>query len=107
LRKEDALVENRRHKRSPVDIAVEFWERGLARPRVGRAKDLSQGGMLIETSDPLAFSTEVVIRLPFAQRSGPTELSGVVRWNHAGCMGVQFGLLGARETNVIAELTKG
>jgi hypothetical protein len=101
------LVENRRHKRSPVDIAVEFWERGSARPRVGRAKDLSQGGMLVETSEPLAFSTEIVIRLPFAQRAGPTELTGVVRWNHEGCMGVQFGLLRARETNVIAELTKG
>jgi PilZ domain len=103
------LADNRRHKRTPVDIAVEFWERESARPRVGRAKDLSQGGMLIETSSPLAFSADIVIRLPLlpAQRGGPTELSGVVRWNHEGCMGVQFGLLGARETNVIAELTKG
>jgi type IV pilus assembly protein PilZ len=101
------VVENRRYKRSLVDLAVEFWEQGSTRPRLGRAKDLSQGGVLIETSSPLAFGSEVVIRVPFAQRGTPMELSGVVRWNQAGGMGVQFGLLGARETNMIAELTKG
>lgn len=100
------MVENRRYKRAPVDIAVEFWERGSAEPRVGRAKDLSQGGMLIETRSPLAFSTEIVVRVPFAQRDTPTDLTGVVRWNQATGMGVQFGLLGARETHAIAELTK-
>jgi hypothetical protein len=100
------LVENRRHKRAPVDIAVEFWQRGSAERRIGRAKDLSQGGMLIETSNPLAFSTEIVVRVPFGRRDTPTELTGVVRWNHAAGMGVQFGLLGARETHAIAELTK-
>jgi len=101
------VVENRRFRRSPVDIPVEFWERGSSDRRVGRAKDLSQGGMLIETASPHAFSTEIVIRLPSAQRGGATELGAIVRWNHSSGMGVQFGLLGARETHAIAELTKG
>lgn len=100
------MVENRRHKRSLVDFTVEFSARGSTELRAGRAKDLSQGGMLIESLQPLAFGVEIVIRVPFATRGAPIELSGVVRWNHPGGMGVQFGLLGARETNAIAELTK-
>ncbi len=100
------MVENRRFTRCPVDIPVEFWERGSTEPRAGRAKDLSQGGMLIETTHPLAFSTEVVVRVPFAQRGGTIELGAVVRWNHSGGMGLQFGLLGARETHAIGEMTR-
>ena len=100
------MVDNRRFNRFPVDLPVEFWEQGSAERRIGRARDLSQGGMLVETTTPLPFSTEVVIQLPFGKRDGTVELGAVVRWTHPGGMGVQFGLLGARETHAIAELTK-
>jgi hypothetical protein len=36
----------------------------------------------------------------------PFALPGVVRWNRDGGMGVQFGLIGARETHAITELTR-
>jgi hypothetical protein len=47
-----------------------------------------------------------VVRVPFAQRGGVIELDAVVRWNHSGGMGLQFGLLGARETHAIGEMTR-
>ena len=34
----------------------------------------------------------------------PSALPGIVRWVKPGSMGIQFGLLGARETYAITEL---
>jgi type IV pilus assembly protein PilZ len=100
------LVENRRHKRTSVDISVEFWARGSADKRPGRATDLSQGGVFVETDRPFGFSAEILVSIPVGTRGARAELAGVVRWMRNGGMGVQFGLLGARETNAIAELMK-
>ena len=41
-----------------------------------------------------------------ADRGGLDQIPGVVRWTRPDGMGVQFGLLGARETHAITELTK-
>ena len=43
----------------------------------------------------------------FANRSYfLVDREGVVRWAHGGRIGVQFGLLGARETHVITEISR-
>ena len=39
-------------------------------------------------------------------QKAPFALPGVVRWNRDDGMGVQFGLIGARETHAITELTR-
>jgi len=41
-------------------------------------------------------------RLPGAL--APVALDAVVRWTRPGSMGLQFGLLGVRETHLIAQL---
>jgi hypothetical protein len=45
-----------------------------------------------------------VVALP--GEATPLRLSGTVRWSHGDGFGVQFGLLGARETFAITQLTK-
>jgi type IV pilus assembly protein PilZ len=64
--------------------------------------------MYVLTATPPAFGTEIVVHVTLPPQKAPLALPGVVRWVRAGQgMGVQFGLLGARETHAITELTRG
>lgn len=84
-----------------IDVACEIKDRAAVN---GRAKDVSLGGMFIESEEALPFNTQVTI---VAKLGGhDLRLTGVVRWSKPGGFGVQFGLLGARETHVIAQLMK-
>jgi type IV pilus assembly protein PilZ len=99
-------VDLRRFQRTPIDEDVTFAPAGAdaAKGAHGRARDISLGGMFIETKAPLPFGANlsVVIRL-----SGETlVLPAVSRWARDSGMGVQFGLLGARETHLITELSR-
>ncbi len=97
------MQEKRVHPRVEVDIDV-VCERKDGPAISGIAKDISLGGMFVESSEELPFGTQLTIvgQLP----DGAVRLSSVVRWNKPGGFGVQFGLLGARETHVIAKLLK-
>jgi hypothetical protein len=82
----------------PFDGPVEFNVKGSHERIAGRCKDVSLGGMYVQTSRPLPFGVELVMHV---------ALPGVVRWTRPGQgMGVQFGLIGARETHAITELTR-
>ena len=100
------MVELRRHSRAALDVPVEFVGKGAAERFAGRATDISLGGMFIETDRPLPFSAEVIVHVTLPSQKAPCALPGVVRWNRNGGMGVQFGLIGARETHAITELTR-
>ncbi len=102
-------MEKRRHARATIDLPVLFAAKGAESYGSGIGKDISIGGMFIETGEPAAFGAEVVVRVRFRTPSGSEQdfdLPGVVRWVRSGGMGVQFGLLGALETHAITELTK-
>jgi type IV pilus assembly protein PilZ len=108
------VQELRRHNRAPLDTPVEFVKKGSSERISGRAKDISLGGMFIETATPLPFSSELVVHITLPSPAGSAgaaskaalSLPGVVRWTRDGGMGVQFGLVGARETHTITELTR-
>jgi hypothetical protein len=100
------VLELRRHNRAPLDASVEFVGKGSSERIAGRAKDISLGGMFIETLHPLPFSSELVVHVLLPSQKAPFALPGVVRWTRDGGMGVQFGLIGARETHAITELTR-
>jgi type IV pilus assembly protein PilZ len=100
------VVELRLYQRTSIDIAVEFGAKGSGQRRSGRAGDLSLGGMYVQTNDPLAFGVELVVHVLLPGQKAPFALPAIVRWTRPGQgMGVQFGLLGARETYAITELT--
>jgi hypothetical protein len=99
--------ELRHHPRVPLDAALEFLTKGSTDRLAGRCRDISLGGMFIQTPTPPAFGTDLVVYLALPGRAGPLALPCVVRWTRAKLgVGVQFGLLGARETHTITQLTR-
>lgn len=52
------------------------------------ARDISQGGVKVETGRRLQIGSDVVVTLP-----GMSPQAGVVRWNHDGCYGITFNRL--------------
>ncbi len=83
-----------------------FSRKGEERQISGTASDISLGGMFIETSEPAAFGAEVVIQVRVPGQPSTFSLPAVVRWVRPGGMGVQFRMLGARETHTITELVR-
>lgn len=67
-------------------------------------QDISLGGACIASEVMPLYGTEIelLIQIPGAQHV--SRLPGTVRWATRGRFGVQFGLLGARETHLIASL---
>jgi uncharacterized protein (TIGR02266 family) len=102
------VAELRRYRRAPIDVVVQFATKGSTEHRrvTGHAKDISLGGMFVQTAEPLPFGTELVVHVKLPTQSRPFELPGLVRWTRSDGMGIQFGLIGARETHAITELTK-
>jgi hypothetical protein len=101
------VSEQRRHQRAPIDVALEFVAKGGTERLPGRARDISLGGMFIETAaKSLPFASELVVHVTLPGQRALFVLPGVVRWSDKDGMGVQFGLIGARETHAITELTR-
>ncbi|MBX3229587.1 MAG: PilZ domain-containing protein [Labilithrix sp.] len=102
-------MEKRRHARASIDLPVLFAIKGANGHGQGIGKDISIGGMFIETDETATFGADVVVRVRLRTPTGGEQdfdLPGVVRWVKNGGMGVQFGLLGALETHAITELSK-
>jgi type IV pilus assembly protein PilZ len=70
-----------------------------------KVRSLSVGGLFLETMrcPPFGSPIEVDLLLP---EDESLHLSAVVRWTADTGFGVQFGLLGARETQVLADLVQ-
>jgi type IV pilus assembly protein PilZ len=99
-------AEQRRSHRVPIEVPVEFTSRDSWEKVPGVSKDISLGGMFIETAFPAAFGVAVFVGFTLPGHRKPMLVSGIVRWTSAGGMGVQFGSLGARETHAITELER-
>lgn len=72
----------------------------------GRARDVSLGGVFVETGSPLPFGTEVIVRLLMPGHKEELAMPAVVRWTGSDGMGLQWRLLGARETHAITEVVR-
>jgi type IV pilus assembly protein PilZ len=98
------VQEKRRHPRVTVSLKVRCEIKG--QPSLeGIVVDLSVGGVFIDAPSAPAFGTEIVIVGDFPGAPG-LELPAVVRWTKPGGFGVQFGLLGARETHMLTTLVQ-
>ncbi len=98
--------EKRRTDRVPIDLPVHFASKGSLDKVPGVSRDISLGGMFIETAFAAPFGAAILVGLTLPGQQAPVLLSGTVRWTSASGMGVQFGLLGARETYAITELER-
>ena len=100
-----AARDMRLYPRVAVAIAVSCERQG-APPVQGTTRDIGIGGAFVESTEPLLFGTEVVIVARLANGGAFLRLPAIVRWTKPNGFGVQFGLLGARETHALAELSK-
>jgi Tfp pilus assembly protein PilZ len=100
------VSEQRRFARALLDLPLVFRQKDHDVQASGIGRDISVGGMFIETENPAPFGSEVVVVTPLPGERGEFSLPGVVRWTKPEGMGVQFGLLGARETHLITEITR-
>ena len=93
--------ERRRQTRTPVNVPARYvTSEGLVRCRLA---NLSLGGALIQTAEPLAFGTKIELTIELPDEQGTVAVQATVRWNHNDSMGVQFGVMGAQETYRITE----
>lgn len=98
------MTEQRKHHRVPVGFKVTCIL-DEATQFEGMARDLSVGGLFVESDRKMLFGTSItIVATTLAARE--LRLPSVVRWAEPGGFGVQFGLLGAYVTHVIVDLVK-
>jgi type IV pilus assembly protein PilZ len=74
-------------------------------PRVNAVcHDISLGGMFIETDQPGRFGQAVRVLLTLPGLKSEAVVQATVRWTKPTGMGVQFGVMGARETHALTQL---
>jgi hypothetical protein len=97
------MREKRQHLRLSISIPV-VCNAASGEMLEGVLTDLSLGGSRIVCTQlpTIGAALTVAVRLPGSPR--PSHLPAIVRWTGAGSFGVQFGLLGARDTHLIVEL---
>lgn len=101
------MVDQRRHPRLTIELPLLFQVKGRSRERAGVGRNVSIGGMFVETDEPAPFGSELLVRVRLPGSDQLLLLRAIVRWLEGGRgMGVQFGLLGALETHLITELTR-
>jgi hypothetical protein len=100
------MVDHRRFHRVPLGVPVEFRSGDSSHKVHGTAKDISLGGMFIETASPAAVGVTLFLGFTLPGYGKPMFVSGTVRWTSQVGMGVQFGPLGASETHAITHMRR-
>jgi hypothetical protein len=98
------VTEQREHQRVSAHLDV------ICIPSEGEAiegaiKDISVGGMFVESEKQLPFASTVTLVIR-GMAARELRLPAVVRWSEKHGFGVQFGLLGAYATHAIVDFVK-
>lgn len=78
------MAEKRKSPRVPILTQVEAQGTGLSLTALGRASDISVGGLLVETPDTLAEGTTTIVRFFLPPGRQPIEAAGRVVRTEAG-----------------------
>lgn len=97
------MSEKRKHSRSLHRAAIKF-QVGDGPRQDGMCNDVGIGGMFIETLAPVPFGAQVTVFMKLPELKEEAAIKGVVRWTEPDGMGVQFGMMGARETYALTKL---
>ncbi len=94
----------RLHERFDIELPVIVLLAGVEIP--GHTVNVSLGGMLLKVERPIAYGSNVMIRVELPALKERAELAAVVRWDRDGTVGVQFSALRAKDTWAINQLMK-
>ena len=96
------MTENRKYPRKILmtEVAYQVGDGPLVE---AQCRDISLGGMFIETTSPLPYGATLRLHLPLPGIRGGSVIDAVVRWSKPDGMGVQFGVMGARETHALTQ----
>ncbi len=97
------MADNRKHPRKAAHPPVAF-QVGDGPREDAHCRDLSLGGAFLETKRKIAYETRVSVFLYLPALKAETRVESVVRWSAGDGMGVQFGVMGAKETAALIEL---
>jgi type IV pilus assembly protein PilZ len=97
------VVEKRGHPRVHLGIPVSCRRKDGA-TFTGTARDISVAGMFVETDQQATFAEELTLAVKLPTSRNELSLPAIVRWTDDSGFGVQFGLIGARETHALSEL---
>jgi hypothetical protein len=89
----------RRASRVSADFYAEYTVNGAA--HAGTVRDVSVGGVFVETSALAPIGASVTLSFALPGQGATLSLPAVVRWTRTDGFGVQFALLGARETHAL------
>ncbi len=90
------MTNNRKHQRFLYDADIKLETDG--EKQVGRAINISGGGILLSTDSALAFGTKVMLHLKLPRIPEVCEISCIVRWTgEKNRVGLQFESLRAKE----------
>ena len=95
--------EQRKFERVPFREEVVVVVEGENERLVGETRDISIGCVFVEHVSA-AFGKRVTVHLTPSGAFESIRLLGVVRWVGRDGIGIQFGLLGARETHLITQI---
>ena len=100
------MPEHRQYPRKSFTKFVAF--QSGAGPRIDAScQDVSLGGMYIETTEPLPYGTKLRVFMQLPGLRNEAAIEAIVRWWKPTGMGVQFGVMGARETHALTTLLTG
>lgn len=86
--REEAAAEKRQHPRKPLRLSVQVTGGPLAGSKL--ARDISLGGMFLETAEEMTPGQEIQLSIPFTNQDRQIKINGkVVRITGDG-VGVQF-----------------
>jgi hypothetical protein len=104
---DDAVVERRSVERFELLLHVDFMTLDSSATMQGTARNISLGGMFLETTTPCAYGTTILLRITATEGLEPLLAKATVRWTARTGMGVQFGPLGAKAVAAITDLRAG
>ena len=99
------MSEKRRHPRKEVRISVAF-SLGDGRRIEAVSRDMSIGGAFVETDSPAPFASTLPVDLLLPGAKQAIRVTSTVRWTQRDGMGLQFGLMGVRDTHALTELLR-
>ncbi|NUP05776.1 MAG: PilZ domain-containing protein [Polyangiaceae bacterium] len=97
------MEEKRKHPRKVVHPDIAFLAANGERVEAV-CRDISLGGAFVETDRPAPFNATVTVFLKLPGFDREIAVKSTVRWTKQDGMGVQFGLMGARETHALVSL---